>query len=361
MKNPLSGKKSVVLAIFTLQGGGAERSVLTLAKGFLQLGFQTHVVCFKRAVEYDLPEGIHYHYLNYQAYRCLPNGGLRHRLFAKRFDRYVKMHIGLPNLLLSNLYQVDKVLHYSKLPNIIYILRNTQSAEYSLQDPARRHMAQQLAQLYINHPVVGVSQGVVDDYLHHIGPHPNIRAILNAFDCDEIKLQAAAFVPSIPPGYLVHVGKFKKQKDHATLIRAYAASKRQVPLVLVGKGPEQDTCRALATELGISHQVIFAGFHSNPYPYIAQARCMVLSSRFEGLARVIPEAQALGVPVISTDCDSGPREILPSHCLVPVGDVQKLADKIDAALDKPEAYASPFPDNLSPGKVARAYLAVHTN
>lgn len=102
--------KIVVLVIFNLQGGGAERFVLTLAKAFLKLGYQPHVVCFKRHMDYALPDGIHYHFLNYQAYRWLPKGSLRHRLFARRFDRYVRQHIGLPALLLSNLYSVDQVL-----------------------------------------------------------------------------------------------------------------------------------------------------------------------------------------------------------------------------------------------------------
>ena len=353
-----NANKIIVLAIFTLQGGGAERFVLTLANAFTQLGFQVHVVSFKREVDYDLPDGLHYHYLNYQAYRWLPNGPLRHRLFAQRFDRYVRGHIGPPALLLSNLDQVDKVLHYSKLPHILYVLHNTLSVEYRLQDPAKRPLAGQLAQLYANHPVVGVSQGVIDDYLRHIGPHPNIRAILNPVDEEGIRLQAQAFKPDMPSGYLVHVGKFKKEKDHATLIRAYAASQRRVPLVLVGTGPLQEDCRALASALGVADQVVFAGFQPNPYPHIAHAGCMVLSSRQEGFGGVIAEALALNISVVSADCESGPRELLPKHCLVPVGDVRALAKKMDATLETPEAYVSSFPEILLPAQVAQAYLDI---
>ena len=350
--------KIIVLAIFTLQGGGAERFVLTLANAFAQLGFQVHVVSFKRQVDYDLSDSIHYHFLDYQAYRWLPDGPLRHRLFAQRFDRYVRQHIGPPALLLSNLDQVDKVLHYSKLSHIVYVLHNTLSVEYNLGNSMQRRQTTQLARLYANHPVVGVSQGVVDDFLRHIGPHPNIHAILNPIDGEEIRLQAQAFMPDISPGYLVHVGKFKKQKDHATLIRAYAASQRRVPLVLVGTGPEQDDCRALAAELGVADRVIFAGFQPNPYPYIAHAGCMVLSSRFEGCPLVIGEALALGVPVISTDCESGPRELLPPHCLVPVGDVSALAEKMDMLTAHPETFVSPFHEALLPQRVAQDYLRI---
>lgn len=163
-----------------------------------------------------------------------------------------------------------------------------------------------------------------------------------------------------PPGYLVHVGRFKKAKDHITLIRAYAASQRRVPLVLVGTGPEQDDCRALASALGVADQVVFVGFQPNPYPYIAHALGMVLSSRFEGFGLVIGEAQALGIPVISTDCNSGPRELLPPHCLVPVGDVSALAEKMDMLTAHPETFVSPFNEALLPQRVAQDYLRIIT-
>ena len=349
--------KIIVLAIFTLQGGGAERFVLTLAKAFAQLGFQVHVVSFKRQVDYDLPDSIHYHFLDYQAYRWLPDGPLRHRLFAHRFDRYVRQHIGRPILLLSNLYQVDKVLHYSNTPNIVYVLHSTTSVEHGFQGLAKRPHAKRLAKLYANHPVAGVSQGVVADYLHHVGPHSNIRTILNPIDRDEIRQQAQAFVPDTPPpGYLVHVGRFKKAKDHITLIRAYAASQRRIPLVLVGTGPEQKACQVLAKDLGVANLVSFAGFQPNPYPYIAHATGLVLSSRFEGFGLVIGEAQALGIPVISTDCKSGPRELLPDHCLIPLDNLAAMTEKLDAFMQTPANFASEFQDKLQPHHVANQYL-----
>ena len=73
---------------------------------------------------------------------------------------------------------------------------------------------------------------------------------------------------------------------------------------------------------------------------------------------MIAEALALNISVVSTDCESGPRELLPKHCLVPVGDVQALAKKMDAALETPEAYVSSFPEILLPAQVAQAYLDI---
>lgn len=358
---PTGNTKFVVLATFTLQGGGAERFVLTLGQAFADLGYRVHIISFKRQVDYVLPEGLHYHFLNYQAYRWLPKGRLRYRVFARVFDAYVRRHIGTPQLLLSNLHQVDQVLHYSRLPNSVYVLHNTVSVEYGLNTEAGRARIPALRALYANRPVVGVSAGVVDDYGRFIARHPQMHAIHNPIDQDGILVLSQAFHPDLAPGYLVHVGRFKKQKDHATLIRAYACSTQQVPLVLVGTGPEMAACQALAAELGVAGKVVFAGFQRNPYPFIRHAGLMVLSSRFEGFGIVIGEALALGVPVISTDCKSGPRELLPPHCLAPVGDAAALAAKIDAALFQPDAYTTPFDPSLRPEHVAHRYLSVTHN
>lgn len=355
--NPNAAIKKVVLATFTLQGGGAERFVLTLAQAWADMGYEAHIVSFKRQVDYALPTGIHYHFLNYQAFRCLPKGPLRYRWFARVFDRYVRQRIGMPELVLSNLYQVDQVLHYSTLPHVVYVLHNTVSIEYGLAG-AEQPQASALRRLYANRPLVGVSAGVVADYQQHVGMHPDIRAIHNPINRQQIVSLSQAFVPPLAAGYLVHVGRFKNQKDHPTLIRAYARSSQRVPLVLVGTGPQQAACQMLAQELGVAGRVVFAGFQANPYPYIRHAGLMVLSSRFEGFGIVIGEALALGVPVISTDCESGPRELLPPHCLVPVGDADALAQKMDAALANAVAYTTPFDEHLLPERVAQAYLAV---
>ncbi len=349
-------KKNIVLSIFTLQGGGAERFVLTLAEAFRDAGHDIHVLCFKRQNDYHLPKGVKFHYLNYQAFRSIPKGALRYRLFAKVFDRYVKKHIGQPDLIVSNLREVDAVLHYSRLPNIVYVLHNTVSREYDLTSKAG--VTNSLKQRYNNRPVVGVSDGVVDDYQRTIAQHPRICTIYNPIPQQQLLAKSRAFTPELPSRYFVHVGRFKAQKDHQTLVRAYAKTPRKCSLVLVGTGPLESEIKNLVEELGIADRVIFTGFQENPYPYIARAQAMVLSSQFEGFGIVIAEALAVGVPVISTDCQSGPRELLPEKNLVPVGDVDALAEKMAQACENPDEYRSEFDNNLLPEAVAEKYLSI---
>ena len=118
---------------------------------------------------------------------------------------------------------------------------------------------------------------------------------------------------------------------------------RRARLVILGEGPDRDGLTALARKLGIADQVDFPGFESNPFASMARARVFVLSSRFEGLPTVLIEAMACGVPVVSTDCPSGPGEILEGGKwgrLVPVGDWRSLAQAIVETLDNPASPAS---------------------
>lgn len=347
----------IVLAIFTLQGGGAERFVLTLAEAFFKLGFDAHVICFKNQVHYPIPQGVQVHFLNYQAYRWLPKIW-RNPIFARVFDRYVQQQIGKVDMVISNLLPVDQVLRYSQLDPICFVIHNTVSKEYDLyeQSPAQqKNLIEQLRLVYGQRPCVCVSQGVLDDFLQIFGQHPQITAIHNPIDALSIRQQSLEKV-DVPADYLVHVGKFKAAKAHEMLIRAYAQLQQALPLVLVGDGGLKADMVGLVEQLGISDRVIFTGFQANPYPYIRQARLMLLSSVFEGFGIVIAEALALGVPVISTDCEAGPRELLPAANLVPVGDTAALAAKIDQAIADTDAFRSPFDPKLLPDQVAKQYI-----
>ncbi len=162
---------------------------------------------------------------------------------------------------------------------------------------------------------------------------------------------------------MLTVGSFKEQKNQQLLIRAFArlTQTTDATLMLLGEGDLGPGLKELASALGVSNRVLFPGFHPDPTPFYRTADLFVLSSDYEGLPTVIIEALASGVPVVSTDCPSGPFEILRGGefgTLVPVGDEVALANAMEQALSTPSD-----PDRLrrraldfSPEVAARRYL-----
>lgn len=215
---------------------------------------------------------------------------------------------------------------------------------------------------------VAVSSGVAEDVavlsgldsaafdvIHNPVPSPRMPS--------QAELDKAESLWSAPAGgRIVTVGSMKAQKNHPLLLRAFASlNQAGAKLMFVGEGSGRDELVSLAQELGVSDRVIFAGFHSDPTPFYLSADLFVLPSNYEGFGNVIVEAMACGTPVVSTDCPSGPSEILAGGKygrLVPVGDAGAMTDAIEAALHEPvptellKARASEF----HPAKAAAAYL-----
>jgi len=195
--------------------------------------------------------------------------------------------------------------------------------------------------------VIGVSEGVAKTVVENTGVSSTATTVLNN-PVDIAAIQSGADEPvdlewlngpAICP--VVAVGRLKASKDFATLLRAFATLHERRPatrLVVVGKGTERDRLEALAGELGVDDAVAFTGYTHNPYAYMGRASVFVLSSTTEGLPTVLIEALACGCPIVSTDCDYGPREILDDGRygrLTPVGDAERMADAIRDALDDP--------------------------
>ena len=142
--------------------------------------------------------------------------------------------------------------------------------------------------------------------------------------------------------YIVHVGRFNRQKRHDRLLQAFAKVRSNVKLVLLGDGRLETDIRAQVDQLGLTGRVVFMGFRQNPYPLIKGAQALVLTSDVEGLPTVILEAICLGTAVVATDCPGGIREIIDrdSPSLVPLDDIDAIAAAIDDAVTHPEKYTS---------------------
>jgi glycosyltransferase involved in cell wall biosynthesis len=164
---------------------------------------------------------------------------------------------------------------------------------------------------------------------------------------------------------ILGVGELGGRKDFSTLVRAFAKvrQRRRCRLLILGEGRQREKLQRLAANLEVSDDLSLPGFVKNPYAYMARADLFVLCSRYEGSPVALMEALAVGVPVVSTDCPSGPREILQDGRygrLVPVGDVNALADAVLATLDRPPARtflqqaATPFTVETSATKYLEA-------
>jgi glycosyltransferase involved in cell wall biosynthesis len=197
--------------------------------------------------------------------------------------------------------------------------------------------------------IIAVSNGVADDLsLFADIPRERITTVYNPVVTPELLAKAKApldhpwFQPGAPP-VLLGVGRLTAQKDFSTLLRAFARvrSRREVRLMILGEGrhaEQRSELLALADSLGVAADVALPGFVDNPFAYMTRAAVFVLSSTREGLPGVLTQALACGCPVVSTDCPSGPAEILENGKygpLVPVGDNEALANAILSVLDTP--------------------------
>ena len=201
--------------------------------------------------------------------------------------------------------------------------------------------------------VVAVSHGVARDVSARSRlPEERIVTVYNPAVSPEVERLAAEplddpwFAPGAPPVILA-VGQLSARKDYPTLIRALALlrAERDARLVILGKAgdaakTERERRRLIdfAAAQGVEEAMAVPGFTLNPYSYMARARVLASSSRHEGFGNVIAEALACGCPVVSTDCPSGPAEILDGGrfgALVPVGDPAAMARALAASLDAP--------------------------
>ena len=329
----------VALFLPNMAGGGAERVFALLAEGLAERGIDTEVVLVQAigphlaAVAAAVPV-IDLH-VSATRYSLLP---LARYLRRRRPDVMVTA-LGHANIIavwarwLARVRTVVVITHHLSLPP-------------KRSSPGARWWAGLRSRFYPwADAIVAVSRDMAVELATGIGvPRDRIDVILNPVITPDLAAQADAplehpwFARGQPP-VLIGIGRLVRQKDFQTLIRAFALVRQQRParLMILGEGEERPELEAVARELGVSDDVAMPGFVANPYPYLKGSTAFVLSSLYEGLPTVLIEALALGTPVVSTDCRSGPREILEDGGLgrlVPVGDANALADAINATLDE---------------------------
>jgi glycosyltransferase involved in cell wall biosynthesis len=241
------------------------------------------------------------------------------------------------DLILSTLPFADEVSKLAGLPRLWHRIANTLSSEIdklahrSTRKAARRR--EKYRQLYKKGRLIAVSGGVADDLRRMNIAALHIEHIYSPFDSVEIRRQSAepAELPAAP--YILHIGRFVPQKRHDLLLDAFRTLAPTHQLVLLCH--DDPALQAMIAKRDLGSRVSIIGFQPNPYPWIFASDLLVLCSDHEGMPNVLVEALLLGTPVVSTDCPSGPREVLRDGIygqLVPCGDAEALAAAMVNAL-----------------------------
>ncbi|MBK1644909.1 glycosyl transferase [Thiocapsa imhoffii] len=333
------------LAIFlpSLVGGGAERMMLNLASGMVDRGVVPDLVVASEEGPYRALVPAPCRLVNLRARRVLAAlPGLVRYLRNRR-----------PHALLAAMDHANLVAlaagAWARVPTRVYVSVRSNLTQEALHSPFLRGRALPLLARH-GYPraaaVIAVSQGVADDLQSLLGVRrARIQVIPNPVVTPELT-RLARERPTHPwfrpggPQVILAAGRLVPQKDYPTLLEAFATLDPGVErrLLILGEGPERQMLEGLIARLGLVGRVALPGFTANPFAFMAHCDLFVLSSAWEGLPGVLIQAMACGTPVVSTDCPSGPREILADGRLgrlVPVGDVGALGAAIARTLEEP--------------------------
>jgi glycosyltransferase involved in cell wall biosynthesis len=341
----MTGRPPGPIAFFLpgLHGGGAERIILNLAQGITERGYPVDLVLAAATgpLLEHLPAGV----------RLVDLGASRVLLSIGPLARYLRRE--RPRVLVSSLSHANLVALWAarvagRVTPVVVTEHNTMSRTAAEQGALERGLWPPVLRAFYpwaSH-VVAVSRDAADDFARETGiPRERVEVVYNPVITPGM-LERARQAPDHPwfgpgqPPVILGVGRLTRQKDFPTLIRAFAGvrARRPAHLIILGEGEERPALEALIAELGLADAVSLPGFSDNAMACMARSALFVLSSAWEGLPTVLIEALAAGARVVSTDCPSGPREILQEGrlgTLVPVGDVAGLTHAMLDALDCP--------------------------
>lgn len=326
--------------------GGAYRCLANLIPVWTQAGLGVQLLGYRDAVPFypeELPASVGFRHL-----------GTRARFTTLwRLWRYLRRH--RPRAVLATNHLDNLLIAVAgRLPGvrsrIVLGVHNNFVASTRGGDRRRRRKVSSVRRFYPwADAVITVSEGLARSLreaagLDDLPIHPIHNAVItpSILERAEEPVDHPWFGDGQGP-VAIYVGRFSHQKDLPTLLEALAEARqsRPVRLIMVGKGSQQEALAERARELEIGEAVDMPGHVANPYAWMARADLFVLSSAWEGFGNVVAEALALGVPVVSTDCPSGPAEILEHGRygrLVPVGDASALARAMLETVEEPLTY-----------------------
>ncbi len=349
--------KRVLLILPDLRGGGAERTSLNVRRALEGSALDVEIVLMDARGEYlDAPEHRDYMlppgaWLRALARRCPLDSPQRALLQVPQMMRLLWAE--RPDVVMTSMADISIPMRVALalLPRRVrpfWIVRDGNNAKVVLEEaypqPTLLRVIEALFRwTYRSADVVlvpsrGVGDCLVRDYQI---AEASIQVIGNPTDVARVRERAReAPTLALPSRFIAAVGRLAVQKGVDLLIRALAElDDRGVSLVVCGVGPEQAALERLASELGVRDRVVFAGFQANPWSIMARADAFCLPSRWEGFGHVVVEALACETPVVISDCDFGPGEIVRDGregWVVPPDDAAALAKALDELLAHPE-------------------------
>ncbi len=328
----------LMIVIHSLKGGGSERVLLNLLKGLDKKDFSINLVLYERVFDFTLPDDVDVEILDIYASRNIFK--LIAGFILKTVCLVRSIRKNRPDILFSLISSTNVTVTLAKLLSGVkckLVVSEHTHPSVNLCNEIYGGITKYLVKkLYPKADrVIAVSDGIRRDLVKDFHtPETKIDVIYNPVDIEEIKMLSGEKVEhpwfNDPIPLIVTVGRLTRQKGYPYLLRAFSIVResRNCRLIFIGEGEDRKKLEAMSEELGIKADTDFLGFQQNPFKYMAKASVFVLSSLFEGFGNVIVEAMALGLPVISTDCLSGPSEIIEDKkngILVPVKDEKALA------------------------------------
>lgn len=342
MKGEAQKPKKLAVSMHTLYNGGVERVMLNLIQGFLERGIAVDLVL--DFLEYSpfvklLPEGV----------RVVKLGVTSTKERLPKLMGYLRRE--RPDALLSATHFANEIacmaVKLTGVPTRLVLSEHTNlSSDIRDSGKARAKLLPVTTRtIYpMADAIVAVSDGVADDMCRVSGlAREKVTTVYNPIDFAGLRAMAAepiedAWFAEGQPPVLVAIGRLEVQKNFPNLLRAFAMlrAKRPVRLIILGEGSAREGLEGMIAEMGLGADVRLPGFVGNPAAYIGRAAAFVMSSSWEGMPVALIEALALGTPIVSTDCPSGPTEVLDGGkygALVPMDDSAALAREVEKVLD----------------------------
>ncbi len=331
----------------SLNGAGAEKTIITLAGSMAKLGLDVDLYVLTGEKDYNVTNNIRV--------RVIP-GDLS--LLKKLKIRQITKRINYDLFVTSRAEYYD----YISSKSVFCSVHITPTAWVNKEDYKSDRKIKKLKKKFKNKKLIALSRGIASDLIENLAcKAENITIINNPYDIDGVR-KKSLIKDNVPDfDYIIYVASFIKRKRHIDLLDSFSAiSDKTLKLLLVGKGVEEEAIKLHAKKLGMLDRLVFWGWDKNPYRLIKNAKIAVLTSEAEGLPRALVEALIIGTPIVSTDCPSGPNEVLVGEFasfLAPVGDTKEMTKLMEHALCNYPPIENLDMDKFSADRVARQYLS----